>query len=489
MTEGEKDHSTVPPEAWRPATRLADAIRRPIERFLQVEAAGGIILLVAAAIALIWANSGFHQSYEALWHTYITIGIGDWTLRKDLHFWINEGLMTVFFLVVGLEIKREIVQGALADWSRAALPIAAAIGGMLVPAGIYLLINPTGPTQEGWGVPMATDIAFAVGVLMLLGKRVSPSMRVLLLTLAIIDDIGAILVIAVFYSQGINPQGFGIAFAGLLLLFAMQRLGTRQVWIYFIPFAVVWTGLLVAGVHPTIAGVILGLATPVRAWMGTRGFLGIARDALDDFQAKAMRGAADHDLIQPLHNLAFAQKEAISPAVRLENALHTWVAYVIMPLFALANAGVNLGLVDFTASGSSAVLWGTILGLAVGKPLGVMLAAFIAVRLRLCVLPAGVTWISVLIVGSVAGIGFTMAIFIAELAFTNVGLLYVAKLGVLIATALAAMVGLVAGRMFLKLPGEGDQGPTDSDVEASTDVWLSGALQRATASHSLGQLR
>ena len=490
MNDGpKKGHPTVPPEAWRPATRLAEAVRRPIERFLQVEASGGIVLLVAAAVALVWANSGFHESYTALWHTDVSFSFGNWTLQEDLHFLINDALMTIFFLVVGLEIKREIVQGALADWSRAALPIAAAIGGMLIPAGIYLLLNPTGPPHEGWGVPMATDIAFAVGVLTLLGKRVSPSMRVLLLTLAIIDDIGAILVIAVFYSQGIDPRGFGIVFGGLLVLLAMQRLGTRQVWIYAIPFAIVWTGMLVAGIHPTIAGVILGLATPVRAWIGTKGFVGVAKEALDDFQLRAKRGANDHDLIAPLHNLAFAQKEAISPAVRLENGLHTWVAFGIMPLFALANAGVHLQGIEFGGPGFTTVMAGTILGLAVGKPLGVMFGAWVAVKLRFCVLPAGVTWMSVFIVGSVAGIGFTMAIFIAELAFTDPALLSVAKLGVLTATAIAAAVGLLAGRIFLEPPAEGERQPSDTEVEGSTDVWLSGTPRSARTTHSMGQLR
>jgi NhaA family Na+:H+ antiporter len=454
-----------------------------------VEAAGGIILLIAAAVALLWANSGLHESYQALWHTGITLGRGNWTFREDLHFWINEGLMTVFFLVVGLEIKREIVQGALADWSRATLPIAGAIGGMLVPAGIYLLLNPTGPAHEGWGVPMATDIAFAVGVLTLLGKRVSPSMRILLLAVAIIDDIGAILVIAIFYSAGIDPQGIGIAFAGLLLLFAFQRVGTRPGWMYVIPLLVIWTGMLVTGIHPTISGVIVGLATPVRPWVGTDRFVGVAKDALDDFHGRAQRGATDHELIQPLHNLAFAQREAISPAVRLENALHPWVAYVIMPVFALANAGVNMGGMEFSGPGFVTVLAGTILGLTIGKPLGVMLAIWIAVRLRLSVLPAGVTWASVFVIGSVAGIGFTMAIFIAELAFSDPALLGVAKLGVLAATAIAATMGLLAGRTLLKPPSDDTAQPTDTEVEASTDIWLSGSLTTARASHSLGQLR
>ena len=270
--------STVPPEAGRTAVRLARAIRGPIETFMHVEAAGGIILLVASAAALIWANSRFHEGYEHLWHTMVALGIGDWVFEKDLHFWINEGLMTVFFLVVGLEIKREMVEGALADWQRASLPIVAAISGMLVPAAIYLAINPTGPTHEGWGVPMATDIAFAVGVLTLLGRRVPAALRILLLALAIIDDIGAILVIAIFYSSGVSLVGLGMAAAGVLLLVMLQRIGTRPGWYYVLPLGIIWAGLYRAGVHPTIAGVIVGLLTPVRRWVGAEGFVDALRD-------------------------------------------------------------------------------------------------------------------------------------------------------------------------------------------------------------------
>jgi len=334
-------------------------------------------------------------------------------------------------------------------------------------------------------VPMATDIAFAVGVMTLLGKRVSPSMRVLLLAAAIIDDIGAILVIAVFYSSGIDPSGFAVVFAGVLLFFALQRIGTRPGWIFAIPLVIIWGGLYKAGVHPTIAGVIVGLATPVRPLIGTTGFVGVAKQALDDFQTRVTRGADDHDLISPLDNLAFAQREAISPAVRLENALHPWVAYGIMPLFALANAGVYMGGIEFGGPGFTPIMMGIVLGLAVGKPLGVMLFTWIAVRLRLCVLPAGVTWVSVFVVGAIAGIGFTMAIFIAELAFSDAAMLGVAKLGILTATALAATVGLAAGRLFLSEEQPDSVAKLSAtEVEASTDYWTS--QEAPTVTHGRG---
>jgi NhaA family Na+:H+ antiporter len=466
-------HPSIPPEAWLPARRLAETVRRPIERFLHVEASAGILLLAAAAIALVWANSPWHESYETLWHAPLTLGLGPWTFTRDIHFWINDGLMTVFFLVVGLEIKREIVEGALSDFRRAALSVAGALGGMLVPAGLYLAINGSGPGFDGWGVPMATDIAFAVGVLTLLGNRVAPAMRILLLAIAIIDDIGAILVIAVFYSSGFSATGLLIAAVGLVLLLTLQRLGTRPGWISTLPLVVIWVGMYTMGVHPTIAGVIVGLAAPVRSWVGSAGFLELAREALDDFQDRVAHGASDHELLRPLERMAFARREAVSPAIRIESALHPWVAYGIMPLFALANAGVHLSGLSFSGSGSGAVLAGIILGLAVGKPAGVLFFSWLAVRLGLCVLPAGIGWRHVFVLGSVAGIGFTMAIFIAELAFVDPAMLGMAKLAVLIATGVAAAIGLGAGVAFLGEKSSGPDEPSDAEVEAWTAYWKS----------------
>jgi len=402
------------------------------------------------------------------------VGLGEGLFAKDLHFWINEGLMTVFFLVVGLEIKRELVEGALADWQRAALPIVAALGGMLVPAAIYLAINPAAPTHEGWGVPMATDIAFAVGVLLLLGRRAPPALRIFLLAVAIIDDIGAIVVIALFYSSGLNPEAIGLIAAGLILLFVLKRIGATPGWPYAVPLIVIWVALYRTGIHPTLAGVMVGLAIPARPWVGAAGFVAVAREALDDFQVRAARGATDHDLIAPLDRVAFAQREAISPAVRLEQALHRWVAFGIIPLFALANAGVRVAGIEIGGPGFLPVFLGVILGLVVGKPLGILVLTWLAVRIRLCSLPAGLGWRGVFVVGIVAGIGFTMAIFIAELAFTNPTLLGVAKLGVLSATGIAAAIGLLTGRAILH-PAVVEPGAAAADIEKSTDLWLSGA--------------
>lgn len=463
---------TIPPWAWLPARRVAVAVRRPIERFLHIEAASGIILIGAAAVALIWANSPWADSYDALWHTPFRIGIGDWTMEKSLHFWINDLLMAVFFLVVGLEIKREIVDGALSDVKRAALPLAAAVGGMLVPATIYAAMNVSGPGADGWGVPMATDIAFAVGVLTLLGKRVPPALRVLLLAFAIIDDIGAILVIAIFYASGFAVNGLLLALAGLGLGWLLLKMGVKP-GVAPLPFLLAWAGLYWAGIHPTIAGVMIGLLAPARAWYGREGFLMTAHRALDEFRERAADGKSDPELIEPLQQIAVAQREAIAPAVRLEALLHPWTAFGVMPLFALANAGVRLGGIDFAEPGGMAVLGGIILGLLVGKTVGVLAFSWLAIKLRLCVLPQGVDWRGMTVVGFAAAIGFTMAIFIAELAFQDPDLLGVAKLGVLAATAVAATLAFVGGRLLLPAQQPAAVvGTTESVVESSTKLWV-----------------
>ncbi len=468
-----------PPEAWRPAHRAAQALFRPIERFLHVEAASGILLLIAAAIALVWANSPWAESYSHLWHTPLSIGVGEWSMEQDLHFWINDLLMTAFFLLVGLEIKREMVHGALSDLRSAALPIAAAIGGMAIPAGIYFAMNGSGPGSDGWGVPMATDIAFAVGVLTILGKRVHPALRILLLAFAIIDDIGAILVIAIFYSSGIAVQGLVLAAAGLLLALVMLGIGVRPGPVFTFPLLVMWAGLYQAGIHPTIAGVVLGLIIPVKPWYGREGFLSRARSALDEFQQQIAAGVSDHELLLPLGQIQTAGREAVSAGVRGEAALHPWVAFGIMPLFALANAGVNLGGIDFGEPGATMVFAGIGLGLLLGKPVGVMLTTWIVVRLRLSALPPGVTWSGMFVAGVASAIGFTMAIFISELAFGDPDLLAVAKLGVLAATAVAGAGALILGRALLprELPAE------IADVSESTmempAVW-SGETKQTT---------
>ncbi|KYF75263.1 sodium:proton antiporter, partial [Sorangium cellulosum] len=445
-----RSHPQLAPGTWAPARRLAQRVLGPLDRFLHVQAASGIVLLIASVFALAWANSPWGDTYEHLWHVPITLGVGSFVFTQSLHFWINEGLMTIFFFVVGLEIRREIHEGELADLKRAALPIAAAVGGMIAPALLYLSLNTSPVSRHGWGVPMATDIAFAVGVLALLGKRVPPALRVLLLALAIIDDIGAIIVIALFYSSGVAWTGLLIAAGGGLAVLVLQRFGVRRPLAYVVPGAVLWSGMLRAGVHPTIAGVVVGLLTPVHSWFGSHGFLAAARRVLDEVGELAQReGHRAEELLSPLRQIKTAQREALPPVVRLQASLHPWVAYGIMPLFAFANAGVRVDGSSLGHGASATILLGVMLGLVVGKPLGVFLASFAMVRLGVCALPRGVGWPGIAVVGCVAGIGFTMAIFIAGLAFNDAAQLAAAKLGVLLASAVAAVIGLLVGRLVL----------------------------------------
>ncbi len=443
------------PHAARPIA-VSDKFSDALDRFLHVEAISGIVLLVAAAIALGWANSPWSASYESFWHAPLTFGVGPWVIAQPLHFWINDGLMAIFFLVVGLEIRRELHEGALANTQQAILPIAAALGGVAVPALIFLGFNADPAAQRGWAVPTATDIAFALGVLALLGKRIPSPVRVLLLAIAIIDDIAAILIIALFYSSGIKLAGLAIVAVGVGMVWLWHWLGIRSALAYLPPALVVWLGLLYAGLHPTLAGVVLGLLTPVRPLTGRENPLTRASRALREFQERDERRAhAAHELMHPLKELQRAQLEMLPPVVRVQAVLHPWVAYGVMPLFALANAGVSFsGLgIDGTQSATVLVIAGVTLGLVVGKPVGIMLVSTLMVKLGICRLPEGLTWRGVFTVGCLAGIGFTMSIFIATLAFGDPALLSAAKLSVLIASTSAAVIGLAVGHVCFRRPG------------------------------------
>jgi len=458
-----------PPEAWEPLLRLARLASRPLERFLRIETASGILLIVAAVVALAWANSPWGASYTHLWHTPLGIRIGTFTFERTLEWFVNDGLMVIFFFVVGMEIRREIHHGELSEWRRAALPAAAALGGMLAPAAIYLALAGVPATRSGWGVPMATDIAFAVGILTLLGKRVPAAMRVILLALAIIDDLGAIVVIAIFYSSGLALSGVLIAAIGFGGVLAMQRLGVREKWVYVVPSIVAWAGIYTAGVHPTIAGVIVGLMTPVRAWLGPDGLLVGVRKEIERLAEAGTEALSSHELADTLRQVDVARREAVSPAESLIEKLHPWVAFGIMPVFALANAGVNLGSEPLDASAWS-VVTGVGLGLIVGKPVGVLLASWLALRLRVATLPAGMSLRHLVVLGVVAGVGFTMAIFIAQLAFTDARLLAAAKLGVLVASGGAAICALVLGRLLLSPAGTATAAATADEAESSTEA-------------------
>jgi Na+:H+ antiporter, NhaA family len=455
-----------PPGAWPAARAAARRLISPVERFLAIEASSGILLLAAALIALLWANSPWRSSYESLLHTPIGIRVAAFAFERDVHFWVNDGLMVVFFFVVGLEIKRELHAGELSEARRAALPALAALGGMLVPAGIYLLFNGGTPAMHGWGVPMATDIAFAVGILALLGKRVPPALRIMLLALAVIDDLGAIVVIALFYSSGVSIAGLAVAAGGVVVIILMQKFGFRSAWSYVLPGLLTWAGVYASGVHPTIAGVVIGLCTPVRAWFGPGHFVNRAGAVIDAARADNL-AHDDSRLHTRLSDLNVAGREALSPVERLQRSLHRWVAFGIMPLFALANAGVTFGDARF-GGGGAMVLIGVTAGLVIGKPIGVVCFSWLAVRAGVAAMPSGVRWSGVLVVGLVAGIGFTMALFIATLAFPPGPLIEIAKLGILLASLIAGVIGLVAGRLLLRTATSREAACTLEEAERST---------------------
>ena len=443
--------SALPPGAWRPIVELARLAQNRLDHFLRIQAAGGVVLLIAAGLALGWANSPWAESYAALWHTPIGFHVGSLGFEKPLEWIVNDVLMAIFFFVVALEIRGEVHDGELSEWRRAALPVVAAVGGMIAPAGFYLLLAGAPQTHSGWGVPMATDIAFAVGVLALLGKRVPPALRAMLLALAVIDDLGAILIIALFYSSGIAFTGVLVAVLGVLSIFVFRAMGLRRFSAYAVPAGVVWFGVYSAGIHPTIAGVIVGLLTPVRAWLGPEGFVNIAREQVQQVADELTANASARELHKPLRKVALARREAVSPAEFLIEALHPWVAFLIMPVFAFANAGVNLhgiALTGLTAKVGLAVA----LALVLGKPLGVISCSLLAIKLRFSALPGGLSARHLVVLGTVAGIGFTMSLFIAQLAFTEASLLAAARLGVLAASGLAMLIGLLVGRAVLPLP-------------------------------------
>jgi NhaA family Na+:H+ antiporter len=457
-----------PPEAWAPLLRFARFAGQPLDRFLHIEAASGILLLVATAVALACANSPWAEQYLHFWHTPVGIRIGGFVFERSLEWVVNDGLMVIFFFVVGMEIRREIHHGELSEWKRAALPAAAALGGMLAPAGLYLVFAGEPATRSGWGVPMATDIAFAVGILTLLGPRVPAALRVLLLALAVIDDLGAIVVIALFYSSGIELSGLLVAAAGIGGVLAMQRFGVRAKLLYVAPTVVAWAGIYAAGIHPTVAGVIVGMLTPVRAWLGADGFVAGVRHELDHVAEVSPQAISTHELARSLRHVDVARREAISPAESLIEMLHPWVAFGIMPVFALANAGVAISGGAFDAA-SWSVATAIVVGLFVGKPVGIFLASWLTLRSGIGTLPAGMTLRHLVVLGVVAGVGFTMALFIAQLAFTDAKLLAAAKLGVLTASGAAAVMALVLGRLMLApVSASSGAASTADEAERST---------------------
>ena len=430
-----KEHSRLSSQLpAQPVTRWVE----PLGRFLHIEAAGGAVLLVATLFALVMANSPLADDYLAIWKTKLTIGLGDFVLSYSLKHWISDGLMAVFFFVIGLEVKRELVMGELNELSKAALPIAAALGGMIVPAAIYLLLLGGEPAARGWGIPMATDIAFVVGCMAVLGSRVPSGLRVLLVSLAIADDIGAILVIAVGYTDSLALGWLALGIAAIGAIYLMQQGGVRSVSLYVLVGAVVWLGFHESGVHATIAGVILGLLTPHQQWVGFARLGEVVDRSAHYLRGDAEASKGDERLL--LRDMELAAREATSPLERLETLLHPWQAFAIVPLFALANAGVTIDPDAFRQPVAGTI----IVALVVGKPLGIFTSSWLAVKLGLARLPEGVSWGALLGGSALAGIGFTMSLFIAGLAFrgSDSALVEASKVGILAGSAISAALGM-----------------------------------------------
>jgi Na+:H+ antiporter, NhaA family len=422
-----------------------ERLLRPIQAFTRLEAAGGILLIAGTIAALVWANSPWATSYSHLWHINVTFGFGSARLSEELHFWINDGLMAVFFLLAGLEIKREALVGELASVRKAALPIAAALGGLLVPAGLYTLLNCNGPGAAGWGIPMATDIAFALGVLALLGDRVPASLKVFLAALAIADDIGAVLVIAFFYTAHISWISLAVAGGFFVALIAMNRIGVRHPLIYAILGIGLWLAFLHSGIHATVAGVLLALTIPARQRIDVRAFLGRSENALDEIRRAEDAGEVVEAIAAKGHaieRLVSDCERVESPMLRFEHALVPWSKHVIMPIFALSNAGVALGS-DAASAVVHPISLGIICGLMFGKPIGIMTLSWLSTRSGVASLPTGVSWRQILGVGMLGGIGFTMSLFVANLAFDATETLEIAKVGILAASLISGIGGAI----------------------------------------------
>lgn len=430
-----------------PWEQAFDRVLTPIEEFIHRQTTSGILLMLFAVAALITANSGLADSYHHFFKQYFTIGLENFQLSKSLHHWINDGLMAIFFLVVGLELKRELLVGELANLKQAMLPIIAAVGGMLVPALIYFAINPTGHTADGWGIPMATDIAFALGALALLGKRVPASLLTFLVALAIVDDLGAVIVIAVFYTETINMAALGLAALFTCILIFLNQAGVRRLLPYLLVGVLLWIAMLKSGVHATLAGVILAFIIPMKPKYDPKRFLSMIQNSVGKI-GEAFR--KDENIL--VNDTLRSQVQALgngvhlvqAPAQTLENKLHLPSAYLVIPIFALANAGVPIDWSSIGATVMHPVVMGIASGLVLGKLLGIAGFTWVAVKLGICDLPRGLTMRHIIGVAFMGGIGFTMSIFIAELGFARYPEdLLMAKTGILFASLIAGVVGFV----------------------------------------------
>lgn len=423
-------------------------VLKPIRTFARHKLAGAGLLLAATAIAIVWANSPWADVYHHILHAPVNVSLGDVGVSKSVHHAINDGLMGVFFFLVGLEIKRELLVGELSTPGQAALPAIAAIGGMVVPAAIYFALNPEPPLRDGWGIPMATDIAFALGVLAIVGDRIPAGLRVLLTALAIVDDIGAVLVIALFYTENIAMTSLGLGLAGFVLSIVLNMLGVRSSLAYLCVGLVVWLAFLQSGVHATIAALLMAFTIPASTKIDGARLLDRLKSATDRLQRigppsdKGLNTPAQQDV---LHDISVMRDDASPPLLELEHAIAPLVTFVILPIFALANAGVSLGGGGLASLGEGIAL-GVAAGLVIGKPVGILGFSWLAVKLGMSRRPEGVLWSHVLGIGLLGGIGFTMALFVAGLAFDSDAELAAAKIGILAASVVAATAGLIVLR-------------------------------------------
>jgi NhaA family Na+:H+ antiporter len=432
-----------------PLESLFGHILSPFERFLQRTTSGGYILMGTTVVALVLANSMWGDYARHLWEQPLYIGIGTWQLKLSLHSWINEGLMTLFFLLVGLELKREILVGELASFRDATLPVMAAIGGMIMPALIYYVLNPDGPTAHGWGIPTATDIAFAVGILVLLSWRIPANLIIFLTALAIVDDLGAVLIIATFYTHEISLTALGGAGGILFLLTILNQGGIRHPLPYGLLGIVLWVTLLKSGVHATVSGVLLAFTIPARPVFTLQHFeqrLTQLQNALHS-EVAALDACENAlgcpDMATIAENLERAARAVQSPQQHMEHTLSPWVTFVVIPLFALSNAAIDFHAIELGHALSHPLTMGVMLGLVLGKFIGISFFSWLAIKLRIARLPSGVGWWHLMGAAWLAGIGFTMSLFISQLAFKDPVLVEQAKLGILFASLIAACLGLI----------------------------------------------
>jgi NhaA family Na+:H+ antiporter len=444
-------------------SKILRRIIYPLQEFIKAESFSGILLMFVTLVALAWANSPWSETYNQTWNTPLTIAFGEFGLTKAAILWINDGLMAIFFFVVGLEIKREMLMGELASIKKAAFPVVAALGGMLVPAGIYAALNLNTEGISGWGIPMATDIAFALGIMSLLGNRVPLSLKLFLIAFAIVDDIGAVLVIALFYTAQVDFLYFWIAIFVFGVLLVLSALRVHMIWLYTLLGLIMWIAFLKSGVHATIAGILLAITIPARPKITqvefittTDSLLGelqslhymphqVTQNDLEELEGDILEGDIEEEKEEEMsfqaavHTIEANCEEALSPLLRLEHALHPWVAYVIMPVFALANAGIYID-AKLTNGFSNPISWGILLGLIFGKPIGILLLTWLSSATGLVSKPDTFSWGQLIGAGLLGGIGFTMSIFIANLAFAASPLLGQAKLAILCASFAAGIL-------------------------------------------------